>query len=194
MEDKYKYYSYAIIFLNIIIFSLILNSLKGYLLIVESIIFFAVFFFSLYLMYSLEKGNLLEKLFLIFFAILTINALIIFIFTHNIYSIAISILNLIGLYLVVFSISEKTDIFSNTKKDSNNDETDYNLGKSSELNKSYEKEKFKQSENTHYLPNEEHDIKDDLLDESEIVIEEIKPIPDTSKEKKGKRNKPRNKQ
>lgn len=196
MEDKYKYYSYAIIFLNIILFSIILKSLTGYLLIIESIIFFSMFVFSLYLIYTNNDENLLNISFLAFFAFSTINALSIFIPTRNYYSILLSILNLSGLYCVIFSIPQKNNFYviPNSKKDTVVDEVDtsYTIGKNSEIKKIFEKETSKIPENTHYLPNEERDINEDLLDESEIVIEEIKPIVDKS-EKKVKRNKPKNK-
>ena len=190
MEDKYKYYSYAILFISIIFHSIFLKNLGGYMLIAESLIFFFVFLSSTYIMYSLEKGESLEIYLMSLFAFSSINALILFLVIENAYPILLSILNLIGLYIVIFSIPQNEMPAKKVKTDlaENYFDSSYTSGKSDELKKGFEKSKI---ENTHYLPNEAQDIQDELLDEAEIVIEEIKPITDKEKDKKGKKNKPK---
>ena len=188
MEEKYNYYTYAILFLSIVLHSTLFINFSKITVIIQSFIFFGIFLVSTYLMYSLEKGEEVERYLLILFSFSVINGLILFLLLKNLNSILLSILNLAGLYTVIFSIPDKKINFSNVNiVEEQTLSPSYNNGKSDEINQNFQKNRIQnKQEFTQSLDLLEDD------DESDIVIEEIKPIQDTT-EKKSKRNKPKSK-
>lgn len=173
MEDELNYYIYLLIISIVITHSFLLNKLSSYALIIESLLFFAILVFSVYLIYSFEKkASDVYQSTLIFFAIVALNDIIMYSYTQKILPLLFSFLCILGIYMTILSIPE-TQISKKQNTPMIYEET----GKGDYIfNDKMASSKV-----------EIDDVNDDVMDESEIVIEEIKPMKDLNS-KKGKKS------
>lgn len=111
MEQKLLYYLYLLFIANFISHILTLYKLSGMLIIAQSIVLAIIIIGLVYFSYSFETKK--EKPYMetmVFFALITLNSIIVYFLAKKIDSIFIGLLNVAGVYLVTMMIPSSDDI------------------------------------------------------------------------------------
>jgi hypothetical protein len=217
MEHKEEYYLYSLFAINLIGIMYYFFKLTPNGMIFESLIIFLATISPIFLIYSFEKEIKKPYMYtLVFFAVMSVNSALIYILTRSIDSAFLGLLNVFGIFLTVMMIPIKRISKAKSPKKMINPEfrkgiaplkevSDASVSSErkkpeyliQELERELEKvekrhlQDQKKSEMIRSFDEEKSILDDpDVIDESEIVIEEIKPTkePDLHPLKKSKRH------